>query len=41
MTLTAARWLAHFDADSVVFGRNASTGRLTPTGQTVSVGSPV
>jgi 6-phosphogluconolactonase len=30
------------DSDSVViFKRDASTGRLTPTGQTVSVGSPV
>ena len=30
------------DSNSVVvFKRNAATGRLTPTGQTVSVGSPV
>ncbi len=38
------RYLFAANQDSgsiVVFKRNAATGRLTPTGQTVSVGSPV
>ena len=40
----AGRWLLAENQDSnsiVVFALDAKTGRLSPTGQTVEVGSPV
>ncbi len=40
----SGRYLLAGNQDSgsvIVFSRNAATGRLTPTGQTVNVGSPV